>query len=42
MYSPTTDEFLKLTAQGSVIPVMRRSIKGKEFRSSGKFHKKRR
>jgi hypothetical protein len=40
MYSPTPDEFLKLAAQGNVIPVTCRSIKGKEFWSSGKFHKK--
>jgi hypothetical protein len=42
MYSPTPDEFLKLAAQGNGIPVTRHSIKGKEFRSAGKFYKKKR
>jgi hypothetical protein len=28
MYSPTLDEFLKLAAQGNLIPVTRRSIEG--------------
>jgi hypothetical protein len=29
MHSPTLDDFLKLAAQGNVIPVTRRSIEGK-------------
>ena len=29
MHSPTLDEFLKRAAQGNLIPITRRSIKGK-------------
>jgi hypothetical protein len=29
MQSPTLDEFLKLAAQGNLIPIMRRSSEGK-------------